>query len=196
MPRVRDLEGQRRGMLTIGKRVASPQAHAVWACVCDCGNHTTVLSNNLRKQHSCGCTSLGGRTHNMSETPTYSVWAKMKQRCGNPKDTNYANYGGRGIRVCRRWLKFENFLADMKVRPSDGHSIERRDNDRGYEPDNCYWLPTNKQSLNRRNNVYVEMDGETVTSAEAARRLGMKYTTFLYRVNAGRSIASMRDAAP
>ncbi len=73
-----------------------------------------------------------------------------------------------------------------------GYSIERRDNDAGYEPSNCYWLPRNKQSLNRRNNVYVEIDGETVTSAEAARRLGLKYTTFLYR----QSKASALPEAP
>lgn len=177
MPRVRDLEGQRRGMLTIGKRVASPQAHAVWACVCDCGNRTEIASNNLRRQHSCGCTNLGRRTHGMSDARTFRIWVDMRKRC---RDDHNPVYGGRGIRVCDRWQKFENFLADMGEVPA-GHSIERRDNDRGYDPANCYWLPRNKQSLNRRNNVYVEMDGETITSAEAARRLGLKYTTFLYR---------------
>lgn len=195
MPRVRDLEGQRRGMLTIGKRVPSPQAHAVWACICDCGNRTEIASNNLRRQHSCGCTSLGRRTHNMSQTAVYHVWAGMRQRCGNPKAEGYANYGGRGIAVCDRWdTSFENFLADMGPMPK-GHSIERRDNDGNYEPGNCYWLPKNKQSLNRRGNIYVEINGTLVTAAEAARQIGMKYTTFLYRLNAGRSITSMRETS-
>lgn len=189
MPRVKDLEGQRRGMLTIGKRVPSPQTHAVWACICDCGNRAEIASNNLRKQHSCGCTNLGRRTHSMSDTRTFRIWVGMRKRCRD----DHPLYGGRGIRVCARWQKFESFLADMGEAPA-GYSIERRNNDGDYEPPNCYWLPRNKQSLNRRNNVYIEMDGETVTASEAARRLGMKYTTFRYRLSVGRSIASMQGA--
>lgn len=196
MPRVRDLEGQRRGMLTIGKRVPSPQAHAVWSCICDCGNWTEIASNNLRKQHSCGCTNLGRRTHNMSDTPTYLSWIDMRRRCNDPENVGYANYGARGIAVCDRWQNsFENFLSDMGERPK-GHSIERRNNNDGYHPANCCWLPKNKQSLNRRGNVYVEVDGESITAAEAARKLGVKYTTFLYRLNAGRAVAGMQRARP
>lgn len=183
----------RWGMLTVGARVAGTSGGAKWVCTCDCGNVIEVYGKNLRKkkrpQQSCGCVSLGSRTHSMSKTAVYGIWAKMLQRCGNPNDPAYLDYGGRGIAVCDGWRKFENFLADMGERPTPDHSIERRDNDRGYEPGNCYWLPRSKQSLNRRNNVYVDLGGETVTASEAARRLGVKYTTFLYRLSIGKTVA-------
>lgn len=185
MPRVKDMQGRRFGMLTVGERASSPEPHAKWACVCDCGNHTVISGHNLRKkngQHSCGCVSLGKRTHGMSTTRVYGIWASMIKRCTNPNVAGWKDYGGRGVTVCDPWREsFESFYADMGDPPS-GHSIERRDNDKGYGPGNCYWLPRVKQSLNRRCNVYVEIDGETVTATEAARRSGVKYTTFLYRL--------------
>lgn len=191
MPRDVDMSG-RWGMLTVGARVLGTTGGAKWVCACDCGNVIEVYGKNLRKkkrpQHSCGCVSLGRRIHSMSKTAIYGIWAKMLQRCGNPKDPAYSGYGERGIVVCKRWHTFENFLADMGARPSSDHSIERRNNNGGYEPSNCYWLPRNRQSLNRRNNVYVEIDGETVTASEAARRLGVKYTTFRYRLSIGKTI--------
>lgn len=80
---------------------------------------------------------------------TYDIWAAMIQRCTNPKNKDWAGYGGRGITVCERWLTFENFLTDMGERP-DGLSIERRNNDRGYGPDNCYWADALTQARNKR----------------------------------------------
>lgn len=103
------------------------------------------------------------------------------QRCSNPNIEHYGSYGGRGIRVCEWWQKFENFLADMGDAPI-GHSIERRDNNRGYEPENCCWLPRAKQMQNRRGNSYIEVEGEMVCLAEAARRLGIGDRTLRYRL--------------
>lgn len=134
------------------------------------------------------------KTHGMRKTLIYGIWNQMVQRCTNPNVKRFEHYGGRGITVCDRWRKFESFLADMGECPP-GHSIERRDNDRGYEPSNCYWLPKGRQSQNRSVTVYVEIDGERICAAEAARRLGVKYTTLLARLNAGRPLSSRQEAA-
>ena len=82
---------------------------------------------------------MPARSHGMSKTPTYSVWCDMRKRCENKNNKSYPDYGGRGIKVCKRWLKFENFFEDMGLRPSPRHEITRLDNDGIYEPDNCQW---------------------------------------------------------
>lgn len=95
----------------------------------------------------------------------------MKQRCSNPRDRNYPNYGGRGIRVCARWKKFENFYADMGDKPP-GYSLERRDNEKGYNPQNCYWAPREQQARNTRRNVFVRYQGARMLLADALRAVG------------------------
>lgn len=88
--------------------------------------------------------------HGLYGTPTYKSWALAKSRCSNPKIRSFKDYGGRGIKMCQRWSdSFEDFLADMGERPI-GSTIERIDNDLGYEPGNCKWVPATEQSKNRR----------------------------------------------
>jgi|GEM_PF-1342758 len=88
-------------------------------------------------------------THGLSKTPEYRVWASMWQRCSNPNNLRYNRYGERGIGICERWEKFENFLADMGPRPSKGHSIDRKDNEGNYEPSNCRWATRSEQQKNK-----------------------------------------------
>lgn len=135
-----------------------------WNCLCECGAMCVMDQGNLTTGHtkSCGClqrqrTSAANTTHGLSKTDTFYVWVNMKQRCINPKDTAYIYYGARGISVCSRWLVFENFLADMGERPV-GLTLERKDNNGNYEPDNCCWATRQEQNANRRPLVTTRFD--------------------------------------
>jgi hypothetical protein len=98
-----------------------------------------------------GTPSIGNPRHNLRKTPEYYVWRNMKSRCYNRSNPNYKNYGGRGITVCDRWLdSVETFVLDMGQRPTPKHSIDRKDNDKGYTPDNCRWATWTIQANNRR----------------------------------------------
>lgn len=88
-------------------------------------------------------------THGASLTPEYRTWAAMRQRCLNPRSSRYPTYGGRGITICERWSNFTAFLADMGPRPSPDHSLDRIDNDKGYEPSNCRWATRSQQQRNK-----------------------------------------------
>lgn len=111
----------------------------------------------------------------------YWVWADMRQRCSNPKHKAYANYGGRGIRVCDRWREFGAFLSDMAPRPQGG-MLDRIDNDKGYLPSNCRWATRKQQNSNRRNCIYVKDGAEQVTLKEYCRRHGLKYRPIVKRI--------------
>ena len=121
------------------------------------------------------------KRHGYSGTDIHGIWVQMRRRCENPKSGNYARYGGRGITVCERWKIFENFLADMGERPS-GTSIERRNNDGHYEPNNCYWATSTQQNNNRSSNVVLEFSGERLTVRQWAKKLGISHHTIHTRI--------------
>jgi hypothetical protein len=111
----------------------------------------------------------------------YWIWSDMRQRCANSNHRQFADYGGRGVTVCDRWQVFANFKHDMGERP-DGLSLDRRDNARGYGPDNCRWATRQEQNSNRRNCIMVDCDGERVTLKEACRRRGLTYRPIVKRI--------------
>lgn len=153
--RVQQLSGQTFGRLTVIDFAHSDKrGDAWWNCLCACGTAKPIRAFQLRNgdAKSCGCASRirKPRTHGLTNSSEYKVWLGMKHRCKNPTATGYAYYGARGIRVCERWLRFENFLADMGTRPSPNHSIDRVNGNGNYEPGNCRWATHSEQMLNRR----------------------------------------------
>lgn len=111
----------------------------------------------------------------------YYVWAGMRQRCNNPNNRQYKDYGGRGISVCAEWESFLQFKTDMGPRP-DGGMLDRIDNDGNYTPENCRWSTRKQQNSNRRNCIYVMCDGERVTLKEYCRRKNLKYRPIVKRI--------------
>lgn len=185
-----NLTGRRFSRLLVIEN-AGPQPHGnrgklktKWRCLCDCGNEKLLLGCVLKRgaQMSCGCFqkerrlegSRGKGKHNRSRTPEYAAWSDMRGRCRNPKNQSYHRYGGRGIKICERWDQFENFLEDMGLRPNGRHSLERKDNDGDYCPENCKWAVPKEQANNRGNNRIIEWNGQRRTVTQWRRSLGFK----------------------
>lgn len=189
------LFGQRFHRLTILREVPTkPNCARRVTCRCACGTVITTNVINVTKglSKSCGCLkrelfSARFKTHGMTKTPEYRIWAGMKKRCYNVHCKQYADWGGRGIRVCRRWLhSFLNFFRDMGPRPSPAHTLERLDNSKGYSPSNCVWATRTAQSNNSRHNHLLTYKGRTFPMAEWARIYGLPDgRVILKRLNRG-----------
>lgn len=158
--------GQRFGSLVVLKELKTSNRNI--KCKCDCGKIIKPRISKLHKgQKSCGCMTVhkGPRTHGMAGTPLFKVWCDIRQRCNNPNIKAYKHYGARGITVCKRWDKFENFLADMGPSYRKGLSIDRIDNDGNYGPKNCRWATASQQGRNRRAAGEIKEVGITLTAS-------------------------------
>lgn len=118
------------------------------------------------------------------KTSEYYRWRAMKDRCLNPRNKDYRHYGGRGITICERWFRFENFLCDMGRCPK-GMTLERKDTNKGYSPENCIWAPWQAQQQNTRKNVFITAFGKTQHLSAWARELGIPVVTIFQRMKVG-----------
>lgn len=199
MPAALDLRGRVFGRWTVIRRMPRPQQR-YWLCECSCPLKTRrgVFSSSLMLGHSssCGCIRLeedwvGTKTHGLTGTPRYVLWQSMMKRCNTPTCKEYPNYGGRGIKVCKRWLKFENFNRDLPPRPSAQHSLERVNNARGYSAKNVKWATRQEQNRNTRVNIFIRVKGKRMLLIEAAELYGLKYQTVYMRLWRGEGGADL-----
>lgn len=182
-----NLVGKKFGRLTVIKRMDSDKwGHHRWLCKCNCGKEKTILGYNLSSDctQSCGCLHNEGNnaTHGHTQTKTYHSWIDMIQRCANPNNTAYHNYGGRGIKVCKRWMKFIHYLEDMSEAP-EGYQIDRINNDGNYCKSNCRWVTSKTNNRNRRDNHLETYKGKTQCLAVWAEEYQIPYGTLLARIN-------------
>ncbi len=191
-PRFVHREGQVYGRLTVKEfwgRHPKYRNKTIWLCKCACGNETVVPTTGLtsKQTRSCGCfrkeaTSERRTTHGKSTSRAYRIWALMLVRCNCLTNPAYPDYGGRGIFVCKRWEKFENFYADMGDAPMR-HSLDRTNNDGPYSPKNCRWATQERQCRNTRRTVMVTFRGRTQSLPDWADEIGLKQGTLRYRLS-------------
>lgn len=189
--------GKRYGRLTVVSISGINNSGAkMLLCICDCGNKKIATVSNLKHQHvtSCGCgrreiTAKRSLKHGLCYTPEYRCWAEIKKRCYNQNHKFYSHYGARGISMCDRWrYSFESFLSDMGPKPPSMDSIDRRDNDKGYSPDNCRWATITEQQNNKRSNRVLEFKGKRMTLAQWGRHLNVPRERLNRRLNAGYTV--------
>jgi hypothetical protein len=187
-----DLTGSTFGRLYVITRGIKRGAKTVWVCQCTCGKRREIATYLLTsgQTRSCGClksetTTAKNLTHGQSvrgaTSGTYTTWANMMQRCMNPNNDNFINYGGRGITVCGRWLDFSNFFSDMGKRPAR-KSLERVNNSGNYEPSNCKWATFSEQARNKRNNRILNFKGRSMMLSEWSEHLGIRLGTLSHRL--------------
>ena len=186
MKPVVDITGETYGCLLVLRQqkraITDKSTTSKWLCRCRCGSEVVVAKNNLRSGNtsSCGCIRI---KHGLSKNPLYAVWWEMRERCTNPKHPAWRDYGGRGLTVCKRWLKVENFVADMEDSyPGKGYELDREDNESGYSPSNCRWVTRTENVNNRRNTAYLTCGSTTKPVGDWAREYGIPRNTLYMRV--------------
>lgn len=200
MSRIKDLSSMKFGRLSVISRADnSKSGKAMWKCRCDCGNKVIVDGYSLRSGNtkSCGCLQreivISKNTkHGKSKTQLYRVYRHMKERCFSEADKRFPDYGGRGITICDEWLGrdgFQNFYEwSLRNGYANDLSIDRKDVDGNYCPENCRWVNMKVQQNNRRNNHILEYKGESKTLSEWSAVTGIKSLTILNRLKLGWSV--------
>ncbi len=175
----KDMTGMKFGRLSVIEEAGRDKfGNTTWKCRCDCGNIVVLVGYQIRSGHtqSCGClhiesTSKLNKSHGGARTPLYIKWVSIKSRCNNPKSVEYKSYGGRGITICKEWESdFDCFKKwALQNGYSPGMTIERIDVNKGYNPENCCWIPANEQARNTRRTVRIPCGDSYMTAQEVAR---------------------------
>ena len=178
--------GDKYGQMTVLKTGQILNTYRYMAlCKCDCGNEKFVRVDSLKSGHtvSCGCEQLKVATkHNLWKHPLYPAYSHMISRCYNKNDKRYARYGGRGIKVCDRWLNILNFVQDMEPSFQLGLTINRIDNDGDYSLNNCEWATTKEQNRNYSKNITYTHNSETLCLKEWSEKLSIPYSLLHDRI--------------
>lgn len=185
-----NIEGKTWGNLTAIKfSHLGSNGYRHWEFQCSCGKRIICSASLVwrGRTRSCGCMSFdlrsdSHRIHGYRNTRIYNIWAQLKQRCTNHNHIAYKRYGGRNIKVCTRWLRFENFLRDMKEPPSLLHSLDRINNSKGYSKANCRWATKKEQNRNSRNNIMFTLKGKTQCLSAWAEEYNQPYLLIWDRV--------------
>jgi hypothetical protein len=189
-----DITGRTFGQLTVERYLEKRGSSQYWECRCSCGVVKPVSYSNLGRQtFSCGCrknkkTAERNYRHGLRHHPLFHTWRQIHQRCEKPKHHAFPDYGARGIYVCARWSGpdgLQNFIADMGDPPSPTHSVDRRDNDGPYSPDNCHWATKKEQARNSRRNRLLTVDGRTQCVVAWAEETGINPNTLRTRLRKG-----------
>lgn len=196
-------KGDKYNRLTIIKEVKpnytkSGRKMRMIMCKCECGTIKNYMLWHLRSGHtkSCGCHKLDIHIkHNKCGSAEYRTWTNMKNRCLNKNERRYNNYGGRGIKLCKRWYDFENFYKDMGKRPKNT-TIDRIDNDGNYEPTNCRWATPKEQSNNMRSNVILSHKGKSLTISQWSNKLNIRRSRIAWRISNGWSVEKALTVPP
>lgn len=191
-----ELSGQLFGELLVLYEVGKDEGgHILWLCECSCGKEIKVRIYDFKtgRVKSCGCKKIKhGHSRSKKVTTEYNIWRSMIKRCHCPNNKDYCRYGGRGIKVCDRWLKsFENFLEDMGYRPSSKHSLDRINNDGNYCKENCRWANSHEQNRNMRNNNWQEYKGTKLILSDWSRLLKIHHSSIQWRLKEGQSFDSI-----
>lgn len=177
-----DLTGLRFGRWTVVSKSHIRKHRLIsYECECDCGTKRIVPGSLMRSgaSMSCGCAFVEGaansqRTHGLTKHRLWGTWRSMKERCYNKNHESFSRYGGRGITVCERWLDPALFILDNDALALPDRTLDRKNNDGNYEPNNCHWVDRATQSRNRSNNRIVEFKGQRMTVSEWANKLGIR----------------------
>lgn len=193
----KNLVGMKFGMLSVISRAEDNIGNdgknvIMWNCVCECGNKTIVDGRSLKKGHTKSCGCLQGEHHNdsshiLGKTRLYRIWTNMKQRCYNPNNSNFKNYGAKGVTICEEWknsyTKFKEWATNNGY--NDTLTVDRINVNDNYYPENCRWISLREQENNKSVNHFITFNGETLTLAEWNRKLGFKRGVLEYRLKKG-----------
>lgn len=202
-PQTKNLLDQPFGRLVVIAFAGYRRRHARWECRCHEGNIVVVSASMLisGRTQSCGCLQRDTMrtkktTHGKSDTAEFRIWWGMLERCEDPRKKAYPRYGGRGITVYEPWHDFMTFYADMGPRPTAQHSLERLDNDQGYNPTNCVWATPPVQSRNTRRNNLITFNGITQCLADWSITTGIKRVTIFGRLRKGWTVKDALTITP
>lgn len=198
MAKHQDLTGMVFGRLTVLREAGKNKPGVyLWECECSCENHTHVIVDGASLKSgntkSCGCIhreqlserNKNNAIHQVSNKNIFRIWESMKDRCYNPNNKKYVDYGGRGIKICDEWLVYQNFESwAVEAGYEKGLTIERIDFNKEYCPENCKWATWKEQQNNKRNNKYLEYKGRKQTLAQWCEELGLNYSRTKARINA------------